>query len=342
MTDNLKLWKSFFCTHPGGVKPIGGGRLGAAGLSAASPYKSIERVTRQWGPMGSSWGIVPVEIRTGAKWTYAKCVLWYPDADGIMSRSAVMAIIAHALAKGAEAAVPVTRDLKDERAYGVIVQVGGALTSQEGPKSAITNALSKCLSWLGVAGDVHSGLHDDPAYISWAAKNLASNGDRLDAQPLPQTQAQAQSPPPLPPPPPPQPPSHLPPAANAELASREQVGGLITMLRAYEDEYQLTRAQTIALCVSAVERCGHGSRGRVLPADLTVDEYRAIVARIRETVEARRAMHASAPAGTVAAGTSAYPAQVFEPPPAPPAPTEETSQTGPMGVQEGWEDDAPF
>jgi hypothetical protein len=41
----------------------------------------------------------------------------------------------------------------------------GAYVDEEAPKKAVTDAVTKCLSYLGFAGDVHMGLFDDSKYV---------------------------------------------------------------------------------------------------------------------------------------------------------------------------------
>ena len=43
---------------------------------------------------------------------------------------------------------------------------GGIFTDEEAPKKTITDAITKCLSMLGFASDVHMGLFDDNKYVN--------------------------------------------------------------------------------------------------------------------------------------------------------------------------------
>ena len=92
--------------------------------------------------------------------------------------------------------------------YGQTMLVGsnknGIYTDEEAPKKSLTDALTKALSWLGFAADIHMGRWDDNKYV-----NAAKQGFAGDA-PTPET------PEPDPPPPPP------PPAPRGFLKQRER------------------------------------------------------------------------------------------------------------------------
>ena len=52
----------------------------------------------------------------------------------------------------------------------------GPFTDEEAPKKSLTDALSKAMSWLGFAADIHLGRWDDNKYVNAAAR--AYEGER--------------------------------------------------------------------------------------------------------------------------------------------------------------------
>jgi len=44
----------------------------------------------------------------------------------------------------------------------------GLLVDEDAPKKSVTDALVKCASYLGFAGDIFSGMWDDSKYVEWA------------------------------------------------------------------------------------------------------------------------------------------------------------------------------
>lgn len=154
-SDHLELWNSVQATDPKYTKKFsrGGGFSGTA-INATFLAK---KATDKFGPIGIGWGIV-VEDETWAtgapliddKWGKVgeevvhvlRIMLWY-DWQGVRG---------------------------EVRHYGQTVFVGknkhGIFTDEEAPKKSLTDAMSKALSLLGFASDVHLGLYDDNKYVN--------------------------------------------------------------------------------------------------------------------------------------------------------------------------------
>ena len=66
--------------------------------------------------------------------------------------------------------------------YGQTIFAGvnkyGPFTDEEAPKKTLTDALTKALSWLGFASDIHMGLWDDNKHVN----RKDDNTDQGDAQ----------------------------------------------------------------------------------------------------------------------------------------------------------------
>ena len=158
---NLALWESVQATDPKYTKKFtrGGGFSGTA-INATYLAK---KATETFGPIGMGWGIevederyaegAPIVDEKHGKVGHEvihvlRIKLWYNRFDehlGDMARGEV-------------------------RHYGQTVFVGknkhGVFTDEEAPKKSLTDAMSKALSLLGFASDVHLGLYDDNKYVS--------------------------------------------------------------------------------------------------------------------------------------------------------------------------------
>lgn len=158
---NLALWESVQATDPRYTKKFqrGGGFSGTA-INATYLAK---KATETFGPIGMGWGIevederyaegAPIVDEKHGKVGHEvihvlRIKLWYNRFDehlGDMARGEV-------------------------RHYGQTVFVGknkhGVFTDEEAPKKSLTDAMSKALSLLGFASDVHLGLYDDNKYVA--------------------------------------------------------------------------------------------------------------------------------------------------------------------------------
>jgi hypothetical protein len=167
-TANSVIWDAVFKTDPRYVKEFsrGGGFKG----TAINATWLARKATETFGPIGIGWGLEIVEERMleGA-----------PILDG----------------NGARICNELIHCLRVKLWYvhggqrGEVIQFGqttfvsknkyGVQTDEEAPKKSLTDAMSKCLSLLGFASDVHMGLWDDNKYVAsrWAdVKEQAAAG----------------------------------------------------------------------------------------------------------------------------------------------------------------------
>lgn len=157
-TDNMKLWNEVCKTDPAHTKSFKG--KGGFEGTAISPMYMIRRATERWGPMGGRWGvrIISDELMPGAPMFDAKgetigveyihkvqAEVFFPIGDESVPRGAIPC-------------------------FGQTQFVGrnknGFFTDEEAPKKSLTDALTKGLSWLGFAADIHMGLYDDNKYVN--------------------------------------------------------------------------------------------------------------------------------------------------------------------------------
>lgn len=146
VNDNLALWERLFSTDPSKTTTFK--KSGGFSGTAIKPYWIVMRATEEFGPVGKGWGWDEVEhhqlIHTdGRGMWFSKVVVWY---------------------------------VLDGKRYDTGPQWGGTeliaqrksgdfFLDDEAPKKAVTDGLTKCLSYLGLAGDVHMGKFDDSKYV---------------------------------------------------------------------------------------------------------------------------------------------------------------------------------
>lgn len=137
--NNIALWEKVCKTDPAHTKGFvkGGGFKG----TAIKPFWLMRRATEVFGVCGIGWGWEEIESQYRAGVWCSKVRVWFivDDKEGGIEQ------------------------------WGQTVMEGanskGPFVDEEAPKKAVTDAVTKCLSYLGFAGDVHMGLFDDSKYI---------------------------------------------------------------------------------------------------------------------------------------------------------------------------------
>lgn len=143
---NIELWESVCKTDPAHTKKFtkGGGFSG----TAIKPFWLMRRATEVFGPCGISWGWTEIENAYRAGIWCSKVRLWYV-LDG--KRGEI-------------------------EQWGQTLMEGtnknGLFVDEEAPKKAVTDGVTKCLSYLGFAGDVHLGMFDDSKYVNELMKEM--------------------------------------------------------------------------------------------------------------------------------------------------------------------------
>lgn len=138
--SNLELWDKVFKTNPEHTKEFK--KAGGFSGTAIKPFYIMHEATKAFGVCGIYWGWKELENQlVGGVWC-SKVELWfkYDGKDGRIEQ------------------------------WGQTVMLGknkhGDFVDEEAPKKAITDAVTKCLSYLGFGGDVHMGKFDDSKYVS--------------------------------------------------------------------------------------------------------------------------------------------------------------------------------
>jgi hypothetical protein len=145
---NMTLWNEAFITDPSAVKKITGKQYQG---DSPKPYWLIQRATEIFGPCGEGWG---VEVKSESFFRLAEnevmhsavVVVWY-TRDGKRCQIEQM---------GQTKACYTKKD-------------GGLMTDEDAGKKSVTDGMVKCLSMIGFAGDIFSGLWNDSKYVEYAA-----------------------------------------------------------------------------------------------------------------------------------------------------------------------------
>lgn len=158
---NKALWQRVCVTDPQAVKAITGKQYSG---NSPKPYWIVERLTDEFGPCGIGWGFQILNER----------IERFSDTDTLHI-----------------AVVRFWYDLEGKR--GELEQIGQTKASyltnagkfmldEDAPKKSVTDALVKCASYLGFAGDIFSGRWDDSKYVAEAAAEWADRKREQDPQ----------------------------------------------------------------------------------------------------------------------------------------------------------------
>jgi hypothetical protein len=146
--DNKALWDSVKVTDPRAVKKITGKPYQG---NSPKPYWIIERATEVFGPIGVGWGVTVKSERferlTETDVLHVAVVsVWYMH-NGVRTETFDQM-------GGTKAAYQ---------------SKNGTVVDEDAGKKSVTDAMVKCLSMVGFAGDIFSGMWDDSKYVEWAA-----------------------------------------------------------------------------------------------------------------------------------------------------------------------------
>lgn len=201
VNPNMALWDSVFKTDPAYTKAFS--RSGGFRGTATSPMYLIKRATEKFGPLGIGWGFHEMENLIAENIWFSKVQVWYifDGKRGQMEQWGATPLI-------------------EQRKTGPFVD-------EEAAKKSVTDAVTKCLSYLGFAADIHMGLFDDSKYVNdvRAEKNAekrAEEAEKKAASPIPTAPTPA-APEPQQPPKPKQPYDHFK-ALSLVSAFKDRIG----------------------------------------------------------------------------------------------------------------------
>ncbi len=150
--SNTELWDSVQTTDPAAVKPITGKPYKG---NSPKPYWLIRRATEIFGPCGEGWG---VEVKSEG---------FHRMTETDVMHSAV--VIVWYMRDGKRCSIEQMGQTKACYAKSG----GGMVLDEDAGKKSVTDGMVKCLSMIGFAGDIFSGLWDDSKYVEWAAAETA-------------------------------------------------------------------------------------------------------------------------------------------------------------------------
>ena len=149
MSDNKALWQRVCVTDPKAVKAITGKQYSG---NSPKPYWIIERLTDEFGPCGIGWGFNILNER----------IERFSDTDTLH----IAVVRLWYLLDGKRGELEQIGQTK----ASYTTSKGSFLLDEDAPKKSVTDALIKCASYLGFAGDIFSGRWDDSKYVAEANK----------------------------------------------------------------------------------------------------------------------------------------------------------------------------
>lgn len=151
MTENTRIWDALKVTDPKYTKKVEFGRK----FTSINSQWQLQRMTEQFGPIGKGWGYTvqhSVErITPEYVLAIADVSIWWMEARA-----------------DANTRVVETSSFGPVRGMSPILEMGrnGLVRDDDAGKKAMTDALTKGLSHLGLSADVFLGLFDDNKYVS--------------------------------------------------------------------------------------------------------------------------------------------------------------------------------
>ncbi len=157
---NLDLWDRLSKTDPAQTKSFkrGGGFTG----TAVKPIYTVQRMTEEFGPCGTGWGINEPQFQVvpgDNKEVLVFCTvsIWAGSAENVIYGVGGDKIVTHI--KANEQYKRPERWENDDEAF----------------KKAFTDAVGNAMKYLGMSADVHMGLFDDSKYVTARKKEIEDN-----------------------------------------------------------------------------------------------------------------------------------------------------------------------
>jgi hypothetical protein len=145
--SNRALWDRVCVTDPKAVKPITGKQYSG---NSPKPYWIVERLTEEFGPCGVGWGFSIINERFER----------FSDTDSLHVASVRFWYVIDGK-RGELEQIGQTK-------ASYVSSKGAFILDEDAPKKSVTDALVKCASYIGFAGDIFSGRWDDSKYVEWA------------------------------------------------------------------------------------------------------------------------------------------------------------------------------
>ena len=136
--DNMKIWNEVCVTDPDHTKHVNA----RGGFTAIDAMYQVRRATEIFGPVGQGWGWDFDLEYPGNGTVIAVVTLWHGDRTQTVKQVGQKSL-------------------------------GAQKPDEDAVKKAVTDGLTKCLSYLGFNADVFLGLFDDNKYVQAAANATA-------------------------------------------------------------------------------------------------------------------------------------------------------------------------
>ena len=162
MSNNKALWLRVCVTDPKAVKEITGKQYKG---NSPKPYWIVERLTDEFGPCGLGWGFSIISERFER----------FSDSDSLH----IAAVKFWYVLDGKRGEL---EQIGQTKATYTSAQ-GKFIIDEDAPKKSVTDALVKCASYIGFAGDIFAGRWDDSKYVQeagreWEARRAEANPKR--------------------------------------------------------------------------------------------------------------------------------------------------------------------
>jgi hypothetical protein len=164
MSDKMDLWRRVSVTDPAAVKPITGKPYSG---NSPKPYWIVEQLTREFGPCGIGWGFS------------VKTERFERFGEGASAEALHIALVAFWYVKDGQRG-ELEQVGQTRAAY--MTSKGKFTVDEDAPKKSVTDALVKCASYLGFAGDIFSGHWDDSKYAAEAGREWAERRRQDDPE----------------------------------------------------------------------------------------------------------------------------------------------------------------
>lgn len=167
--NNMELWELVYNTDPKQVKPITGKSYQG---NSPKPYYIVRKATELFGPIGIGWGYEVVEER------YIETVIESIQTLGNGQSFVIKQTNINHTAKisfwykwNGVKSEPIQQTGGTTVAYKT--STGKQIFDEDASKKSITDALIKCMSYLGFAGDIFEGRWDDSKYFQENMQNFS-------------------------------------------------------------------------------------------------------------------------------------------------------------------------
>jgi hypothetical protein len=169
VSENKALWRRVCVTDPKAVKPITGKQYSG---NSPKPYWIVERLTDEFGPCGIGWGFnilnERIERFSDSDTLHIAVVrLWYV-MDGKRGELEQIGQTKASYMTNAGKRGELEQIGQTKASY--MTNASKFMLDEDAPKKSVTDALIKCASYLGFAGDIFSGRWDDSKYVAEANK----------------------------------------------------------------------------------------------------------------------------------------------------------------------------